>query len=266
MYPVISIGNIIIPLFNAFIIFGIILSILLFLILEEKKLGKQEVVNIMVVLGITSPVGFICAYGFNRIVFSTEETFNMKNMLEYRGMTFLGGFCGGVLFFILVHRVMFHSWYLLKKHMNTLTPYFIIAHACGRIGCFCAGCCYGKPTQLEIGVSFPSGSPAYLQYGNTELFPTQLMEFIYLIFTLILICNIVISYRFVSYLFLYSIGRFILEFFRGDNRGQFWMSFSPSQFICVIILLGIIISSFIKKKYQQYKKSEVEKDVLRKLR
>ena len=47
MYPVISIGNIIIPLFNAFIIFGIILSILLFLILEEKKLGKQEVDKIM---------------------------------------------------------------------------------------------------------------------------------------------------------------------------------------------------------------------------
>ncbi len=251
MYPEIIIGNIVIPLFNTCIMLGIILSISLFLFFEQKRLEKQEIDNIIAALGIAIPIGFICAYGFNKIIFATEESFSIENLFEYRGMTFLGGFFGGLLFFVLAHGVMFHSRYLLKKHMNILTPYFIIAHACGRLGCFCAGCCYGKPTQLIIGVSFQTGTPAYLQYGNKKLFPTQLMEFIYLIFILILIRNIYLKYRFVSYLFLYSIGRFILEFFRGDNRGRFWMFFSPSQIICGIIFLQIIISVVIKKKYQR---------------
>ena len=120
-----------------------------------------------------------------------------------------------------------------------------IGHAFGRIGCFLAGCCYGKTTNTFLDMYFPSLDKSVL--------PTQLYEAIFLfilsgvLFFLLFKFNF--KYTFVVYLTSYSIWRFVIEFFRDDPRGGFIPFLSPSQFWSILILLLIIpLFIFLKKK------------------
>ncbi|PIE75218.1 MAG: prolipoprotein diacylglyceryl transferase [Deltaproteobacteria bacterium] len=123
----------------------------------------------------------------------------------------------------------------LGKISDIAAPSLAIGHAVGRIGCFFAGCCYGRPTDLPIGIIFKDEHS--LAPLNACLHPTQLYSVIsnFLIFIIM-----VIFFRlkkrdgdvFLLYLFLYGISRTIIEYFRGDNRGElFFGILSLSQFI-----------------------------------
>jgi phosphatidylglycerol:prolipoprotein diacylglycerol transferase len=139
--------------------------------------------------------------------------------------------------------------YMKKKKLPVLktSDFMIVAlplgHALGRIGCFLAGCCYGRPTNLPWGVTFTDPhSLVPPELLGTPLHPTQLYEacFNFLLFLLlhklyqrphkdgsILVC----------YVACYGFLRFFIEFFRGDFRGAFWLGLSPSQLIAIIISL-----------------------------
>ncbi|HNR31046.1 MAG TPA: prolipoprotein diacylglyceryl transferase [Candidatus Hydrogenedentes bacterium] len=115
--------------------------------------------------------------------------------------------------------------------LDVALPYLPLAHAFGRVGCFMYGCCYGRPTDLPWGIRFPEGSPAWNEGLHAmdaacthALHPTQL----YSVFGLLAICGLLLLARRAwrrfdgiaapAYLFLYGVGRFIVEFFRGDNN------------------------------------------------
>ena len=84
-----------------------------------------------------------------------------------------------------------------------------LAHGLGRVGCFLAGCCYGKETTSILGVTFPKGSTAYFLYGpNHNVLPTQLFEAIFL-FILFIILFFMKKNQFITYLFSYGIFRFL---------------------------------------------------------
>lgn len=140
-------------------------------------------------------------------------------------------------------------WYMKKKKLPILktSDFMIVAlplgHALGRIGCFLAGCCYGRPTDLPWGVTFTDPhSLVAPELLGIPLHPTQLYEsglnflLFFLLHTLykkphkdgsILVC----------YVACYSFLRFFIEFFRGDFRGAFILGLSPSQLISIIITL-----------------------------
>ena len=120
---------------------------------------------------------------------------------------------------------------------------FIIFHFWGRIGCFFAGCCYGKITESWIGVCFPDNMELEIMHHGTKCYPTQLFE----AFALVLILAILkfVKKKFKTYLFLYSCFRFILEFFRGDNRGYLSDYLSPAQIVSVTILTVMIFLEFL---------------------
>lgn len=102
------------------------------------------------------------------------------------GITFLGGCLSalivfGLLFFFFLkqHRMIFF------KVINIVVAAICLGHAFGRIGCFCAGCCYGKVTESPIGVQFPGegykyyGNGKYTVYGSpayVDLFDSYLEE------------------------------------------------------------------------------------------
>ena len=119
-----------------------------------------------------------------------------------------------------------------------------IAHAFGRIGCFLAGCCYGKETDSWIGVQFP--------HLHEKVIPTQLIEsgFLFLLTGILLVLILVFNfkYTFIVYLGAYSVFRFIIEFFRGDPRGNFLGIFSPSQVWSIFIWIIIVPFFFVLKK------------------
>lgn len=137
------------------------------------------------------------------------------------------------------------------EYLDLIGTYVPLVQAFGRIGCFCAGCCYGKRTDSWLGVVFPEGcfAPA-----GVKLYPTQLFMAIgdFIIFLCLLYYynhkRKIPGMIAVLYLIMYSIGRFLIEFVRDDERGSVGL-LSTSQFIAIFIAIaGIILMNYINKK------------------
>ncbi|AOR22302.1 prolipoprotein diacylglyceryl transferase [Clostridium taeniosporum] len=132
--------------------------------------------------------------------------------------------------------------------LDLVAPCLAIAQGFGRIGCFLAGCCYGKQTNLPIGVEFPINS---LAPSGVHLHPTQIyssiFDFLLGFFLLYYSKKGKKSGKVVAmYFIIYSIGRFMVEFFRNDPRGNVGL-LSTSQFIAIFtLILGLIIFNFHK--------------------
>lgn len=119
-----------------------------------------------------------------------------------------------------------------------------IAQACGRIGCFLGGCCYGKPTDSWLGVRFPNLDHAVL--------PTQLFEaaFLSLLFavTYHLVMRRGFTQSFALYMLCYGMFRFFIEFIRDDPRGRLIDPLTPSQTISLLMIAGSVAVYFVMKK------------------
>ncbi len=181
-----------------------------------------------VMAGIGSAILFQAIYDY---IENPELGFHLDS-----GMTFIGGLIGGVVFFLAVY-------FILRPRLNgrllpllPVAPCIItVAHAFGRVGCFFAGCCYGRETDSVFGVQFPR-----LLH---KVHPTQLYEafFLFALFGLLTFLCVKYQYRhnMSLYLVCYGIFRFFLEYVRGDDRGQFLgTTLSPSQFwsVCMVVL------------------------------
>ena len=164
-----------------------------------------------------------------------------------------GVFSGGLIGAFLV------AWWFLRKYnmpalatCDAFAPGLALGHAIGRVGCFAAGCCYGKETTHWWGVTFTSkiaeanaGTPL-----GTALEPTQLIEsaaelIIFGVLTWMFARKKFDGQIFGAYLFLYGIARFLIEFLRGDpGRGgpYFGGVLSGTQLISIgLALAGGII-------------------------
>ena len=199
-------------------------------------------------------------------------------------MTFIGGLIGGVVSFLGVWNLYIYvvrprtkiGW--LKAEMNAglcdalpFIPISItIAHAFGRFGCFWAGCCYGKPTDAWYGLPC-----AGFHSGN--YIPTQLFEMLFLIalggVMALLYFKFKFNYNFALYAIAYGIWRFLIEFVRADDRGEFIGAISPSQFWSIfMVLIGVgyvflqkyLLSKFMKhpERAKSEEKNEEPKEEL----
>jgi phosphatidylglycerol:prolipoprotein diacylglycerol transferase len=143
-------------------------------------------------------------------------------------------------------------WFFRRHRLPTLAMLDVMAvvtcivHGLGRIGCFMAGCCYGKPTAQAFGVVF-TNPQCQAEPLNTALHPTQLYEagWIGLILGLLLILKTRKQFDgqlFLIYLILYAIGRSVIEIFRGDLQRGFVISdvLSNSQFISLLVIAAAI--------------------------
>lgn len=167
----------------------------------------------------------------------------------FGGSVFYGGLLGGIGAGVLYLKVTKQSLGDFSDLAALVAPMF---HAFGRIGFFLGGCCYG----IECDFGFVYENALVESANGVRRFPVQLVEsgFEFLLFALILFMFIkgIQKHRlFLWYLFIYSIGRFILEFFRGDEYRGFVGFLSTSQFISVFIFavsLILLIRTNIKYK------------------
>jgi phosphatidylglycerol:prolipoprotein diacylglycerol transferase len=151
---------------------------------------------------------------------------------------FYGGFVAAVLVGLLFVR---RNHLPLGKTADAATPGLVLAQAVGRLGCLSAGCCYGKPTTSAWSLTFvdPRAHDLTGVPLGVPLYPTQvfhgLADFALFLF-------LVFFYRrkrfdgmvFWTYVLLYAILRFVIEFFRGDFRGEvFGGLLSTSQLISI---------------------------------
>jgi phosphatidylglycerol:prolipoprotein diacylglycerol transferase len=202
-----------------------------------EKVGLKEINLIPLFVGL-----FLSAWIGAKVFFLWFSSGHKIYQYLYANYFWLGGgfvFYGGLIFGLIYY---FLYTFLLKKfnnqHSYLLLPGLIFGHAIGRIGCFLTGCCYGSPTSLFLGVKMQD------EYRH----PVQLYEASVLFIIGMIVLKMIQQKRegkkiVVFYLVTYSMARFLIEFFRGDEiRGVFIMGLSSSQLIsfCLIILAGII--------------------------
>jgi len=164
------------------------------------------------------------------------------------GGTFYGGVIGA-LAMVAVYR------YTQKIPLLPLMDCFglglPLGHAIGRLGCFAAGCCYGKPTWLPWGVTYSNPQAAELVGTplSIALHPTQLYESFAELANFVFLFWLARRQKFpgqivASYLILYGIERGLMEFLRGDpdRTLMFHGAVSLMQFVSVgMIILGGIL-------------------------
>ncbi|HXK11800.1 MAG TPA: prolipoprotein diacylglyceryl transferase [Vicinamibacteria bacterium] len=163
---------------------------------------------------------------------------------------------GGVFYGGLVAGILVAWWYARRQHLpgwptaDVLAPGVVLGQAIGRLGCFSAGCCWGRPTQLPWAVTF-SDMYAARQVGtpmDTPLHPSQIYESIAAFLIFFFLLWLAPRKRFqgqvvLAYVTLYSVARFALEFLRGDPDRGAWFGgrVSTSQVISVVLLLGVAV-------------------------
>lgn len=210
---------------------------------KKKNYDEDSIWNMAIIAIICGVLGGKLLYIITEIKSIIENPVILKEFGE--GFVIYGAIIGGAL------GVLFYSkrkgWNILNM-FDLAVPCLALAQGFGRIGCFLAGCCYGKQTTLHIGVEFKH-SP--LCPAGVVRHPTQLYSSI---FDFALAAFLLWYDRkerkngqiFAMYLICYSIGRFIIEIFRDDPRGTVSI-FSTSQFIGLFTLvLGIIIFNSYK--------------------
>ena len=148
------------------------------------------------------------------------------------GMVFYGGLFGAAAGTAIAAR---YFGYPVLQQMNTLTPMVPLVAGFGRIGCFLAGCCYGRVTSEKFGMLF-----AHSESGPRDVYliPTQLYEAAFQFAMFIVMDRICAKKRsfdpVVLYFGCYAVFRFFLEFFRGDAVRGFFAGLSTSQWISLI--------------------------------
>jgi phosphatidylglycerol:prolipoprotein diacylglycerol transferase len=218
------------------------LGILCAILVAQLRAGKRVLsVDFLYTLALAALIfGFIGAKLLFCIVEWRAVLNDPKLILSGSGFVIYGGILGGVAAAIVACRI---KKVRFLDYFDLVAPSIALAQGFGRIGCFLAGCCYGRETDWSCGVTFQSS--LYAPNG-IRLIPTQLIssagDF--------LIALVLLLYARRGrkpgrvgglYLILYSAGRFAVEFLRGDPRGSVGF-LSTSQFIAVFILiLGLLL-------------------------
>lgn len=216
-----------------------------YLLRQNKKLNPQLISQdnlLNLIFGI-----IICAVIGARSLFVIVELKNFNSIWEIfkiweGGLVYYGGFILSAAFFIVFARIKKIN---VLKLLDLFAPAAALGHFFGRLGCFAAGCCYGKPADLPWVVEFTSQDS--LAPTDIHLHPTQIYEAgaNFLIFLLLYFYSKKSRRNgkvFSLYLILYPAARFTIEFFRFDWRGEMFFGFSISQIISAFLfILGLIL-------------------------
>lgn len=238
---ILTIGSVTIHGYGLMIGIGIIVALLVGDYRAQKRdLDSEFIYGLTIV---TVIFGFLSA----RILFIiTQWKDFLQNPMSYitgSGFVVYGGIIGGVATIWLYCKWKKKNF---LSYLDLMIPSVALAQGFGRIGCFLAGCCYGKETDSFLGITF---THSHYAPNNVKLLPSQLFmsagDF--------LIAAILLLYArkerpqgksTALYLIMYSVGRFLVEFTRNDNRG-FVGALSTSQFIGIFIFIIGVLAYFV---------------------
>lgn len=220
MHPyLVKIGSFKIPAYGVFVSIGFLLAVILAgWRAPQEGIKKEEIYDLSFYVLLGGIVGARLYYVLQHIDEFAKAPW--EALFVWRGgLAIIGGLALGALSGV---------WYCKRRGLDVRKTFDLVAwvlplaQAIGRIGCLCAGCCYGKPCSLPWAIVFKD--PNSLAPIGIPLHPTELYH---MVANLIVFAILTFAYKrkafdgqIVSlYLLLYSVGRFTVEFFRGDNRG-----------------------------------------------
>ena len=147
----------------------------------------------------------------------------------------------------------------LSDFFPVLVPALPLVHAVGRVGCFCAGCCYGRAAPPPWGIAFthaiagPNGVP--LLPGQLWEAGAELVIFAFLLWYAGRAAGPGQMLR--AYVFCYAPVRFVLEWFRGDPARGMYGPFSTSQWLSLVVLALALAWPVAGRKLKKYVRERV---------
>jgi phosphatidylglycerol:prolipoprotein diacylglycerol transferase len=268
MHPIlIKLGPLTIASYGFMFALGVLLAVLL-----AFNKAKKENIDLKIFADFVFYIMILSLLGAKLWLLVTDLGYFLKYPGEIKYLLTSGGaFYGGLIF-----GAIFAVWFIRRHHLSyrqlgdIAGPSIALGHFLGRLGCFAAGCCWGREAgSFPLSITFSSlkansmtGVPLY-----TPLFPTQLFE------ALLNLCNfliLMVLYKkrkfkgqvIAIYILNYSVIRFVVEYFRGDpDRGFVFggienplSSLSVPQLISIIgfITALVLLKSFKKKGEKEH--------------
>ena len=254
MYPtLIQIGSFKIHTYGTLIALGFLVAIVL-ASREAKRVGEdpEKLLDLAFYMIISAIVGSRLLYILLHYQYYRENPLEIIKVWN-GGLVYFGG---------LVLALIVAIWYIQRNHLplwktcDIATPSIAIGQAIGRLGCFFAGCCYGKETTLPLAITF--NHPESLARLGVPLHPTQLYSslnafFIFLILMMVKKSKVFDGFLLWLYVLLYSLTRFFIEYLRGDPRGFVIEGLlSTSQFIGIILgMISIFMLFYLRARHNR---------------
>lgn len=251
MFPrLFHIGNFNLPTYGLLVSLGVLVGLWISVRNSAKQgIDPENAWNFGILVVLSGIVGAKILYIINdwsTYVAHPREIFSLSTLQA--GGVFSGGLIGALIAAV---------WFIRKHHMPPLAtcdgfaPGLALGHAIGRIGCFAAGCCYGKPTTHFWGVTFTNplasalvGTPLGVPLEPTQLFESAVELANFFILMWMLKRKKFDGQIFAAYVILYGVARYFLEFIRDDpGRGSVFggiMTGTQLISICLVILGGFI--------------------------
>lgn len=232
-----SIGSVTIHGYGLMIGIGVICCIIMGMRRARKYGLSDDAVIDIAIWGLIA--GFLGAKLLFVIVEWKSFIADPLSLLGTEGFVVYGGIIAGVLAAIIYCKC---KKLVFLEYFDLCSASIALAQGFGRIGCFMAGCCYGRETDLPIGVIFPESS---LAPAGVRVLPTQLMSSAGNFCIMFLLLWHYKRRKKVGdtgflYMLLYGVGRFFIEFLRDDDRGVVGM-LSTSQFISLFIVAAAVL-------------------------
>lgn len=249
MYPdLFSIGPLALHTYGLFVAIGFTSALLVTVrIAKRYGLGTPQVIDMGFIMVLSAVIGSRIMYILFNLSFYVKQPLDIFKVWE-GGLVFSGG---------IIAAVAAVSWYIRRKRLPFWTtadlwaPAVALGQGIGRIGCFMAGCCYGKPTDLPWAIVF--SHPRSLAPLHMALHPTQLYSALsgFIIFLILVILQNRKQFEgqvILWFLILHSTGRLLIERFRGDFRGMVpGMDMSVTQLVTLLILGTSVAALFLMK-------------------
>jgi phosphatidylglycerol:prolipoprotein diacylglycerol transferase len=240
------IGSFYLPTYGFLVASGVLIGLWISVRNSEKQgVNGDDAWNlgILVVLaGIVGAKVLYVIYDWNTYAGNWREIFSLSTLQA--GGVFSGG---------LIAALVMAAWYIRRHRMPALrtidgfAPGLAFGHVLGRLGCFSAGCCYGKPTSHFWGVTFTnplahsvSGTPLGIPIEPTQLIEAAAEFFNFLVLTWLLGRKKFDGQIFGTFIALYGFERFFIEFLRDDpGRGAvFGGLMTGTQLISIFLVIG----------------------------
>ncbi len=261
MLPVLfKIGPLTIHTYGFLLAIGVLTSMFLGLKLgKEDNIDTKDLSDLIFFSTLSGLLGAKIYLFFTEFGYYTKDLSRIKDLLTQAG-AFYGGLIVGMLFAI---------WFISKKKMNfkkigdIAGPSIALGHFFGRMGCFAAGCCFGRDAHgCSIGISFPDLAQETGVPIGKLVYPTQLMEAVLNLLNFIVLLFLYKKHRtfsgkiFSIYIFNYSLIRFFVEYFRGDSDRGYIFGGMESPFLSLSIpqlisIGGILLSVFLYLKFKK---------------
>lgn len=236
---------------------GIVIAVSVFMSLLVQK--KYSVQKNMYALAIACVFTFLfarlfgCLSGIYRDV-GMGRLITLDTIKE-TGIVFYGGLIGLLISYSVISRHLQQDKYV----MDVLAVCIPLFHAISRIGCFVGGCCFGIESESFVSIEY--STRIFGEIDTSYRIPIQLIEAVFNIVIFIYLLLLLRKDEWINkhilrrYLLIYSIGRFIIEFYRGDLTRGVINGISFSQIVSIVIWLFLIIS-FIYGHSEKNKKED----------